>query len=639
MTIFVQRVAAAAAGSMLFVLPLAAQYPGQNNDLQVIAGKIPLKAQSFPLQDVRLLSSRFEENRQRDAQWLLSLSNNRLLHSFRVNAGIKTSAVALGGWEGLDIELRGHSMGHILSSLALMYASTGDAVYKNKADSLVAALAAVQQVLNQDGYLSAFPPYFIDRCIAWQGVWAPWYTLHKIMAGLLDMYTYAGNKQALDIVSRMAGWTYKKLSPLTQEQLDVMLKNEFGGMNEVCYNLYAVTGNKNDLALAAMFFHHAVLDPLAAQQDKLNKLHANTQIPKVIGVARGYELTGDEQEKNIARFFWETVINTQTFATGGNSDREHFIEPGKLSEHLSAYSAESCNTYNMLKLTRHLFTWTADVKYADYYEQALYNHILASQDPETGMFCYLMPLQPGAFKLYSNHDHSFWCCVGSGSESHAKYGEGIYYHDDKGIFVNLFIPSVLNWKEKGIQLKQETLYPESGTIALTFTGNSQGVLPLYIRYPSWAVSGAVVKLNGKSIRVQQQPGSYITLNRQWHNNDKVEIIYPMSLRTVTTPDNPAIAAIAYGPVILAGDMGTEGMKAPEPYAAPDAPYTYSNYNYHVPAGLVHTLQLKQPLTASIHPVAGAAPLSFEAASPSGKISLVPFYRLHHRRYVVYWNLQ
>jgi len=624
-----------------------AQYIGQHNGAVKVPAKIAVKAYSFDLQDVRLLDSRFKDNMDREGQWMLGLPVNRLLHSFEVNAGmltdLKTSKTKmpqpLGGWEQLDMELRGHSIGHMLSGLAFQYASTGNVAFKMKSDSLIAGLALVQQTLNEDGYLSAFPQNYIDRCIAGKSVWAPWYTLHKILAGLIDQYWYTGNTQALDIANKMAAWAYKKLTPLSTNQLNTMLKNEFGGMNEAWYNLYSITANPEHKKLGDLFYHHAVLDPLAAQQDKLNKLHANTVIPKITGEARDYELTGDEKDKAIVGFFWDDILKNQTYAIGSNSDKEHFIEPGKISQHLSGYTGETCNTYNMLKVTRHLFTWDADVKYADYYEQALYNHILGQQDPKTGMVCYFTPMKAGAYKLYSTRDSSFWCCVGSGFESHSKYGEAIYYHDDKGVFVNLFIPSQLNWKQKGFTLTQKTNYPDDATTRLTIDNAPAALVSLYIRYPSWATTGAFIKINGKNIAVKAKPGSYITLDRKWKSGDVIEITYPMSLRLVPTPDNPKVAAIAYGPIILAGEMGTAGMK--KPYHDPSDPYQYYDYDYHVPTDLVHSLSLKdQNINSWLKPVAGQ-PLTFKTngVTPgSADITFSPYYDLHRQRYVVYWDL-
>jgi DUF1680 family protein len=612
------------------------QYVGQYSSCQTLKPKIQVKAYSFDLQDVKLLNSRFKENMERDGRWLLSIDNNRLLHSWRVNAGLPTNAKPLGGWEGLDVELRGHTLGHVLSGLAMMYASTGDIAYKNKADSLVSALAEIQQVLNQGGYLSAFPQNLVNRAIKGKPVWAPWYTLHKIMAGLIDMYQYAGNKQALNIVTKMSNWAYNKLKNLSLEQLAVMHKTEFGGMIEAAYNLYSITGNINDKKLAEFFYDHKILDPLAQKEDKLAGFHANTQIPKIIGEARGYELTGDEKQKTIADFFWQTVIDHHTYVTGGNSDNEFFFKPDQISKHISRATTESCNTYNMLKLTRHLFTWTADEKYADYYERALYNHILASQDQETGMVTYFISYTPGTFKTYSSKENSFWCCVGTGFENHAKYGEGIYYHTDNGIYINLFIPSELTWKEKGVKLIQETKYPEEDATHLTIKEINSPEMPLYIRYPSWATSGATIKINGKNVKVNQKPGSYIVLNNKWKAGDKIDITYPMSLRLVATNDNPNMAAVVYGPVVLVGDMGTEGIKPPAPFADNQLDYK----DYPVPADIITTLNINgRKLNDWLTPVNGK-PLEFKTVDVASKeITLVPFYQIDRERYVIYWDLK
>ncbi|MBD2752489.1 glycoside hydrolase family 127 protein [Spirosoma validum] len=623
-----------------------AQYPGQASDKMSVSVKVPIKAYSFNLQDIRLTKGLFKENLEREGKWLLSLPVERMVHSFRVNAGMNTPKTGsltkmpkpLGGWEGLDMELRGHSIGHMLSGLALQYASTGNEVFRKKGDSLVTALGEVQRVLNQDGYLSAYPQQYIDRNIAASSVWAPWYTLHKLFAGLTDQYTYAGNQQALDIETKMAQWASKKLAPLSQEQLQKMLRNEFGGMNDAFFNLYAVTNNPEHLKLAQLFYHKAALEPLEAGKDNLNKAHANTFIPKLVGEARDYELTGNEKAKTAATFFWNTVVQHHTYAHGGNSDKEHFFEPDKISEHLTGNTSETCNTYNMLKLTRHLFTWSAEEKYAEYYEQALYNHILGQQDPESGMVCYFTPMKAGAYRLYSTPDQSFWCCVGSGFESQSKYGEAIYYHDDKGIFVNLFIPSQLTWREKGVTLIQDTNYPEETTTRLTIQTTNSVKMQLYLRYPAWAKTGVTLKVNGKAVSVKQQPGSYITVERSWNNGDLIELTYPMTLRLIPTNDNPNVAAIAYGPIVLAGEVGKSNMKGTAPFHDPVDPYQYYGYDYSIPDNIPHILNIQgKPVTDWVKPVSGN-PLAFETVSAGKSIKLEPYYKVHQQRYVVYWNL-
>lgn len=422
-------------------------YPGQHQGKMKKETVAPVRVQSFDLKDVRLLPSRFRDNMLRDSAWMTSIDVNRLLHSFRTNAGVFAgreggymTVKKLGGWESLDCELRGHTTGHLLSAYALMYAATGSEIFKLKGDSLVNGLTEVQNAL-KGGYLSAYPEELINRNIQGKSVWAPWYTLHKLYSGLIDQYLYADNQQALKVVTKMGDWAYNKLKPLTEEIRKLMIRNEFGGINESFYNLYAITGDERYRWLAEYFYHNDVIDPLKELRDDLGTKHTNTFIPKVIAEARNYELTENETSKKLSEYFWHTMIDHHTFAPGCSSDKEHFFDPKKFSKHLTGYTGETCCTYNMLKLSRHLFCWTGDSSIADYYERALYNHILGQQDPQTGMVAYFLPLLSGSHKLYSTKENSFWCCVGSGFENHAKYGEAIYYHNDRGIYVNLFIPS------------------------------------------------------------------------------------------------------------------------------------------------------------------------------------------------------
>lgn len=620
-----------------FVTKAQSHYPGQHMQKFKLDDMQKSSVYAFDLKDVKLLESPFKENMERNGRWLLSIDNNRLLHGFRVNAGLPTHAIAYGGWEMLDVELRGHSMGHVLSGLALMYASKGDEAYKKKGDSLVSALALCQEALGNSGYLSAYPEHLIDRVIKGEPVWAPWYTIHKIIAGLLDMYLYTDNQQALTIAQKMASWAYQKLSPLTEEQAQVMMRQEFGGMNEVFYNLYAITGIEEDKKLAELFYHHRVMDPLAKSVDSLNHLHANTQIPKIIGEARGYEITGEEKDKDIAQFFWQTVIDHHTYANGGNSDNEHFFQPDQISKHISPHTTETCNTYNMLKLTRHLFEWTANVKYADYYEQALYNHILAAQDPETGMASYFMPFTPGMFKVYSTKDSSFWCCVGTAFESNAKFGEAIYYHDYNGVYVNLFIPSELYWKEKELKLVQTTSYPESDKSLLTVSSTPPTPLSIFIRYPSWATSGAFVTINGKKVPVYQKPGSYIAIHRKWKAGDKIEIRFPMALRYVPAQDDVNVSAIAYGPILLAGEMGTEGLSNKTSYVRDQD----DRDHYFIPKDVIHELHLNGASGFQWLQAVPQENLTFKTKNgvAEREITFIPYYKIHHQRYVVYWDLK
>lgn len=615
-------------------------YPGLHTDKMKLNTLVRVGAEGFDLQDVRLLPSRFRDNMLRDSVWMTSIDVNRLLHSFRTNAGIWAgreggymTVKKYGGWESLDCELRGHTTGHLLSAYGLMYAATGSEIFKLKGDSIVTELGKVQEALG-NGYLSAFPEELINRNIKGQSVWAPWYTLHKLFSGLIDQYLYADNAQALAIVTRMGDWAYNKLQPLNEETRRKMIRNEFGGINESFYNLYAVTGDERYLRLAHFFYHNDVIDPLKEQKDDLGTKHTNTFIPKVLAEARNYELTGDEDSKALSGFFWRTMTEHHTFAPGCSSQKEHFFDTKRFSNFLNGYTGETCCTYNMLKLSRHLFCWQPDAGIADYYERALYNHILGQQDPQTGMVCYFLPLLSGAHKVYSTKENSFWCCVGSGFENHAKYGEGIYYRSKEGIYVNLFIPSVVHWKEKGITLRQETAFPEEETTVMTVEADRPVQTTVYLRYPSW--SGKVaVRVNGKKIQVRQAPGSYIALSRLWRDGDRIEAVYPMQVQLETTPDNPQKGALLYGPLVLAGERGTEGMQSPAPFSDPRLYNDYYTYDYHIPADLKTTL-----LIDCKHPERALQRVGKELkfTTQQGDV-LRPLYDVHHQRYVVYWDLK
>lgn len=617
-------------------------YPGQHEGKLKLDDTKNAKVLGFNLQDVKLLDSPFKDNMLCESKWILSIDARRLLHSFKTNAGVFSDLEGgyfkvdkLGGWESLDCDLRGHSTGHILSGLALLYAATGENKYKIKSDSLVTGLVEVQKVLNQKGYLSAFPQNLIDRAIAGKSVWAPWYTQHKLFSGLMDQYLYCDSKPALEIVKGMADWAYEKLKPLTDEERKRMLKNEFGGMNDSFYTLYEITGDNKYKFLAEFFYHEEALDPLLSKVDNLNKKHANTYIPKLIGLSRNYELEGGDKNREIPEFFWNTVVNHHSFITGSNSDKEKFFEPDHLSEHLSGYTGESCNVYNMLKLTRHLYGYNPQIKYVDYYEKALYNHILGQQDPKTGMIAYFLPMKPGAHKVYSTPENSFWCCVGSGFENQAKYGEFIYYHDNKGLYVNLFIPSELNWKEKGIVVKQQTNFPKAGSTQLTLNTANPVSMPISIRYPSWATN-AEVKINGKKQTIKAKPGNYIVLDRKWDNGDTIEISFDMQIKVNPTSDNPKVAAVTYGPIVLAGAMGTEGMLEPAPYSNPKLYNDYYTYDYHVPASVSNQLNLDGKKLEKSIVKENDNVLKFKIKGTAN--TLKPIYDIHRERYIVYWNL-
>ena len=503
------------------------------------------QVQPFALSDVRLLPSRFQRNMQRDSAWIASVPVNSLLHTFRNTAGVFSSKEGgymtmkhLAGWESMDCDLRGHTTGHLLSAMAYLQMN-------EKADSIVQGLAEVQQQYGT-GYLSAFGEGLIDRNIQGKSVWAPFYTLHKILQGLIDQYTMCGNKTALDVACGMGNWAYNKLKPLSEETRQRMLRNEFGGFNEAMYNLYAITRDEKYLWVARFFYHNDKIDPLKQGNKDLGTNHANTFIPKLLGECRNYELFGDESSRRAATILFNTLVNDHAFVTGEVSDKEHLFRPETQSKHLTGYDGENCCTYNLLKLADRLFCYQPDSKIADYYERALYNHILGQQDTLTSMVCYFTPLMTGGYRLYSTRDSSFWCCVGSGFESHAKYQSSIYFRGERSeargerlLYVNLFIPSELNWN--GTIIRQETAFPESNKTIITIKPSALNHQPLAIklRYPYWAT---YMKVNGRKVKAAKD--GYVNYPITQHlspntyhpspNTHKIEIEFGMTLREEPT---------------------------------------------------------------------------------------------------------
>jgi DUF1680 family protein len=596
---------------------------------------VPLKVHAFALEDVRLLDGPFKHAMELDREYLLALDVDRLLHNFRTNAGLPSHAQPLGGWEEPKGELRGHFVGHYLSACALMYASTGDKRLKEKGDAVVAGLAECQKKIGT-GYLSAYPESFIDRVEKRIQVWAPYYTLHKIFAGLEDMYVYCDNQEALEVCKKFGDWAIARNSKLTDEQMQAMLQTEHGGMNETLANLYGLTGEEKYLKISLRFNHHRVIDPCEDLEDPLTGLHANTQIPKFIGTARQYELMGDHAFKTASLFFWNTVVRERSYVIGGHSDGEGFSPKEHLSQALGPNTTETCNTYNMLKLTRHLFCWNPKAEYADYYERALYNHILASQNPETGMMCYYVPLRSGSRRNFNTPNDSFWCCTGTGVENHAKYGDSIYFHNDQELYVNLFIASELNWKAKGIKIRQETKYPDEQSSKIVFTCENPVELALQVRHPFWATNGFEISVNGEKentfddSRSQddfRRPrrsesagvGSYAKIKRTWKTGDTVEVRAPFSVRIEAFKDNPDRFAFMYGPLVLAADVDA---RKPFPVIVAE----------------------KETLVASLKPLAAKANTFVGPAQefriPGEKnegVTLEPFYELYKNRYETYWD--
>jgi DUF1680 family protein len=599
--------------------------------IEKILPRVPLAVRPFPLRNVHLLEGPFKQAMDRNTRYLRDLDSDRMLHNFRLTAGRPSAAQPLGGWEEPKVELRGHFVGHYLSACALTYAATGDEPLRRKADALVAELAECQKALGKSGYLSAYPEEFIDRVIEGRRVWAPWYTLHKIMAGLLDMYVYCGNKQALDVLAGMAAWTKARMDKLDDEAMQRMLKVEHGGMTEVLANLYAVSANSDHLALARRFDHKSFLGPLAAGRDELKGLHVNTQVPKVIGAAREYELTGEKFYADAATYFWDEVVNHRSYVTGGTSNYEAWrTDPDVLAAEVSNASHETCVTYNMLRLTRQLFTWSGDPKLADYYERALFNGILSTQDPESGLVMYYVPMESGWYRTFCTPNDSFWCCTGTGVENHAKYGDSIYFHDDKGLFVNLFIASELDWPEKGLTVRQETDFPEVEGTSLRFSCREDVSLEVRIRVPGWATRGVEARINEEPQAVSGRPGSYLTIARTWKNGDRLTMEMPMSLHLWRMPDDAHVAAILYGPVVLAGELPAEGLSEEKVYGP-----------YHAEGKPAPAPDLVPPsgnLEDWIKPLEGR-PLTFKtlAAGRPDDVTLVPFYTLFGKRYALYWS--
>jgi DUF1680 family protein len=516
-------------------------------------------AELFPLSDVRLGPGPFLEAQATDRNYILAMEADKLLAPFLREAGLPPRQPSYGNWESTGLD--GHMGGHYLSALALMYASTGDAEILRRLNYFVAELKRAQQA-NGNGYLGGIP----EGSKAWQdiakgklradnfsvnGKWVPWYNLHKVYAGLRDAYRYAGNQDARIMLVALSDWALELTSHLTPAQMQAMLRSEHGGMNEVLADVAQITGDNKYLDLAVRFSDQSLLAPLTQEQDKLTGLHANTQIPKVIGFKRIADMTGRQDLQRAAQFFWQTVHDHRTVAIGGNSVKEHFHDDKNFAPMINEVEGpETCNTYNMLKLTEMLFLSDTKGSYGDYYERALYNHILSSQRPGSGGFVYFTPMRPNHYRVYSQVDKGMWCCVGSGIESHAKYGEFIYAYEGDALYVNLFIPSTLNWREKNVQLTQSTRFPDADSTRITIHSARQ--FALKIRYPQWVAAGRMqVRVNGKAVKVAAVPGGYASIERHWRKGDTVDVVLPMTTRLEQMPDKSNYYAVLHGPIVLA----------------------------------------------------------------------------------------
>jgi DUF1680 family protein len=597
----------------------------------------------FPLRDVRLTAGPFLDAQQTDLRYIMSMEPDRLLAPFLREAGLTPKAESYPNWENTGLD--GHIGGHYLSALALMWASTGDEAVKSRLDYMLSELRRAQTA-SGNGFVGGTPGSrelweqvrggdIRARGFDLNGKWVPLYNIHKTYAGLRDAWLHAGSELALTMLVELTDWMIGVTSGLSDEQMQDMLRSEHGGLNEVFADVAAITGEAKYLTLARRFSHTAVLEPLTRGEDKLTGMHANTQIPKVIGYERIAQLSGDDtawgraaEWDRAARFFWNIVVSDRSVVIGGNSVREHFHPTDDFSAMLEdVQGPETCNTYNMLRLTRMLFETTQEARMADYYEQALYNHILASQNPTRGGFVYFTPMRAGHYRVYSQPHTSMWCCVGSGLENHAKYGEFIYARSEDALWVNLFIPSRVEWKERGITLSQSTGFPDSGRVEFTVEQAPRGAFAVKLRRPGWA-RGVKVSVNGKEQRTDAT-GDYITVERRWRAGDRITLDVDMAVTMARVPDGKDQWAFMYGPVVLATPMGTddlEGLFADEGRMAHVAGGT------RVPTENAPALNGSPEALPSMLRKDGAAQLSFTLA---GGMKFIPFFRLHEARYAIY----
>lgn len=610
-------------------------------------GKPPASMQAFPLQDVRLLPGIFKDAQQTDLKYMLELKTDRLLAPFLREAGINPKDSSYGNWENTGLD--GHTAGHYLSALANMYAATGNREVFARLNYMINWLDSCQR-LNGDGYVGGVPGgkkmwaevkagNIRSNAFSLNGKWVPWYNMHKLYAGLVDAYNIAGIAKAKTIVMKLADWAENLTRNLSEDQMQQMLAAEQGGMNEALANVGTITGNKKYVQLAQRFSHKKILGPLMRGVDSLNGLHANTQIPKVVGFERISELSGDPAWGKAAQFFWQTVVDHRSVSLGGNSVSEHFNPAANFSSMVqSREGIESCNSYNMLRLTKDLFVQNPDAKYMDYYERTTYNHILSTQHPDGG-FVYFTPMRPRHYRVYSKPQNGFWCCVGTGLENHGKYGELIYAHKEDDVYINLFMASQLSWKEKGITLTQNTKFPfeESSRISLKLSKPKQ--FTVLVRYPNWVNKGELKLLvNNQPVAVNAQPGSYASFNRMWKNGDVITVQLPMHTEAEKLPDGSDWVSFVHGPVVLAAETDTTALAGE---------WADAGRMSHVAAGPMYSLNDAPIIVASKKILANglvqknASTLSFSAPSnvyPAKykDLQLKPFFALHNARYMLYW---
>lgn len=631
--------------SLSFCLPLAALlFIVPNASLR--ADVVPLAAPTLPLSSVRLTGGPLKQAQDLNAAYLLKLEPDRMLYHLRERAGLKPKAGAgYGGWDGGGRQLTGHIAGHYLSAVSLMYAATGDIRFKERADYIVSELKLIQDAQG-DGYIGGLQAeirqdgakVLVDGKKRFEdlgrgviesggfdlnGMWSPWYVQHKLYAGLRDAYRHTGNRLALEIEVKFAEWADGILSKLGDEQIQKMLATEFGAMNEIFADLYADTGHARWRRAYRYFEHLALIDPLAQQRDVLAGKHANTQVPKLYGDLAYHLQTGDEKAGAAAKYFWDIVARDHSYATGGHGKDEYFGPPRELSNRVDGRTAETCNTYNMLKFSRTLFALRPDAKYPDFTERALFNHILASIDPVDGRTCYMVPVGRGVTREYQDMSGGFTCCVGSGMESHALHGDGLYHAaaDQSKLWVNVYAPSHADWAARGAKISVSTDFPEGESVSLTLALASPQTFVLALRRPFWVGNGFSVTLNGEPLSEPKIEAGYVELTREWREGDKVELRLPKTLRAEPLPDNPRRVALLWGPLVLAGDLGPEDRRFD---AGSPAPVFVSD---------------EAEVSAWLRPVAGRQGVfRSEGAGRDHDVELTPFYRLHRRTYAAYWDL-
>jgi DUF1680 family protein len=634
---------------------LAPDTPAFAGPLEFAFKRVPLRIEPFPTQHVRLLAdSSYGEAHEWNRSYMFRLEADRLLYTFRANAGLPTGAAKpLGGWEQPEngqrsSELRGHFVGHFLSATAQL-AAGGDQEARSKGDYMVAELAKCQAKLGGK-YLSAFPTTWWDRLERDERVWAPFYTIHKVMAGLFDMYRLAGNRQAIQILEGMAAWADEWTARHSQERMQHILTIEFGGIAETLYHLAAATNNERWGRAGDRFQKRGFINPLAAHRDELRGLHANTHIPQAIAAARRYELTGDMRFHDVAAYFFHEVATARTYVTGGTSNAELWLAPpGRLATEwkLSPNTAECCCAYNMLKLARQLYSWKLDPAYFDYYEHLLLNHRIGTIRPGIGHTQYYLSLTPGVWKTFGTEDQTFWCCTGSGIEEYSKLNDSIYWRDAAGLYVNLFIPSEVDWPEKGFKLRQDTRFPDSPSTKLTVNAARPGVIEIRLRVPGWLDSAPAMKLNGKALEVSAAPGSYLTIRREWKAGDTIEMALPMRLRMESMPDDRTLQAFLYGPLVLAGDLGNEGLTEAH-ITGPNlrvgvagmeqwgSPLAATNAAPPIPPVDIPMFRSTGTIESWVRPA--DKPLTFRTTGQKRDVTLMPLNRLFDRRYSVYWQI-